>query len=99
MLRCPQRPTAVFAVADALAIGLMHSLQEAGLRIPDDIAIMGFDDIAMSAQLNPPLTTMAQPMDELGAEAARLLLQRLNAPDTPLTGRLLPHRLVSRGSA
>ncbi|MCH7372148.1 LacI family DNA-binding transcriptional regulator [Aeromonas sp. MR16] len=98
LLRCPHRPTAIFAVADALAIGLMHSLQEAGLRIPDDIAIMGFDDIPMAAQLNPPLTTMAQPMDELGAEATRLLLQRLNAPDTPLIGRLLPHRLVSRGS-
>ncbi|MNG12578.1 HTH-type transcriptional repressor CytR [compost metagenome] len=99
MLDCPQRPTAIFAVADALAIGLMHRLQEAGLRIPDDIAIMGFDDIPMAAQLNPPLTTMAQPMEELGAEAAQLLLQRLNAPDTPLIGRLLPHRLVSRASA
>lgn len=99
LLDCPQRPTAIFAVADALAIGLMHRLQEAGLRIPDDIAIMGFDDIPMAAQLNPPLTTMAQPMEALGAEAAQLLLQRLNAPDTPLIGRLLPHRLVSRASA
>ncbi|MGY3919389.1 LacI family DNA-binding transcriptional regulator [Aeromonas eucrenophila] len=99
LLRCPQRPTAIFAVADALAIGLMHSLQEAGLRIPDDIAIMGFDDIPLAAQLNPPLTTMAQPMDELGAEAARLLLQRLSTPDTLLPGALLPHKLVVRGSA
>lgn len=99
LLRCPQRPTAIFAVADALAIGLMHSLQEAGLRIPDDIAIMGFDDIPLAAQLNPPLTTMAQPMDELGAEAARLLLQRLSTPDALLPGALLPHRLVVRGSA
>jgi LacI family transcriptional regulator, repressor for deo operon, udp, cdd, tsx, nupC, and nupG len=99
LLRCQQRPTAIFAVADALAIGLMQGLQEAGLRIPDDIAIMGFDDITLAAHLNPPLTTMAQPMDELGAEAARLLLQRLSAPDTPPTGSLLPHRLVVRGSA
>ncbi|MGY4106070.1 LacI family DNA-binding transcriptional regulator [Aeromonas encheleia] len=99
LLRCPQRPTAIFAVADALAIGLMHSLQEAGLRIPDDIAIMGFDDIPLAAQLNPPLTTMAQPMDELGAEAARLLLQRLSTPDALLPGALLPHKLVVRGSA
>lgn len=99
LLRCPQRPTAIFTVADALAIGLMHSLQEAGLRIPDDIAIMGFDDIPLAAQLNPPLTTMAQPMDELGAEAARLLLQRLSTPDALLPGALLPHRLVVRGSA
>ena len=99
LLACPQRPTAIFAVADALAIGLMHRLQEVGLRVPDDIAIMGFDDIPMAAQFNPPLTTMAQPMDELGAEATRLLLQRLSAPDTPPTGCLLPHRLVIRGSA
>lgn len=99
LLDAPQRPTAIFAVADALAIGLMHRLQEAGLRIPDDIAIMGFDDIPLAAQLNPPLTTMAQPMDELGAEAARLLLQRLSAPEAPPTGSLLPHRLVVRGSA
>ncbi|MGY3943625.1 LacI family DNA-binding transcriptional regulator [Aeromonas tecta] len=99
LLRCQQRPSAIFAVADALAIGLMQGLQEAGLRIPDDIAIMGFDDITLAAHLNPPLTTMAQPMDDLGAEAARLLLQRLSAPDTPPTGSLLPHRLVVRGSA
>ncbi|WP_349918146.1 LacI family DNA-binding transcriptional regulator [Aeromonas veronii] len=99
LLDSPARPTAVFAVADALAIGLMQRLQEAGLRIPEDIAIMGFDDIALAGHLSPPLTTMAQPMDELGAEAVRLLLQRLNTPGSPPPGRLLPHSLVIRGSA
>jgi DNA-binding LacI/PurR family transcriptional regulator len=93
------RPSAVFAVSDTLAIGVIKGLRSAGLRVPDDAAVIGFDDIAVAAQVDPPLTTVAQPMRELGETAARLLLQRLREPAVRVPGVLLPHRLIVRGSA
>ena len=92
-------PTAIFAVSDTLAIGVIAGLRSLGKRVPDDVAVLGFDDIALARQIDPPLTTIAQPMRELGERAASLLLQRLAAPDVPVAGVLLPHRLVVRGSA
>lgn len=93
------RPTAVFAVSDTLAIGAIKGLRAEGLRVPDDIAVMGFDDIAVAAQIDPPLTTVAQPMRELGETAARLLLKRLHDPRAEVPGVLLPHTLMLRRSA
>jgi LacI family transcriptional regulator, repressor for deo operon, udp, cdd, tsx, nupC, and nupG len=93
------RPTAVFAVSDTLAIGVINGLRGAGLRVPDDMAVMGFDDIAVAAQIDPPLTTVAQPMRELGETAARLLLERLRDPHAQVPGVLLPHKLMIRRSA
>ncbi|WP_255989635.1 LacI family DNA-binding transcriptional regulator [Chitinolyticbacter albus] len=94
-----EAPTAIFAVSDTLAIGVIRGLREARLAVPRDVAVMGFDDIAMAAQIDPPLTTIAQPMRELGETAARLLLQRLAQPQLAVPGVLLPHRLVKRGTA
>jgi LacI family repressor for deo operon, udp, cdd, tsx, nupC, and nupG len=93
------RPTAVFAVSDTLAIGVINGLRSAGLRVPDDAAVVGFDDIAVAAQVDPPLTTVLQPMRELGETAARLLLARLRDPRALVPGVLLPHRLILRRSA
>jgi LacI family transcriptional regulator, repressor for deo operon, udp, cdd, tsx, nupC, and nupG len=93
------RPTAVFAVSDTLAIGVINGLRGVGLRVPDDMAVVGFDDIAVAAQIDPPLTTVAQPMRELGETAARLLLKRLREPDAHVPGVLLPHKLMIRRSA
>ena len=92
-------PTAVFAVSDTLAIGVIAGLRNVGKRVPDDVAVAGFDDISLAAQIDPPLTTIAQPMRELGETAARLLLQRLADPSANVPGVLLPHRLVVRKSA
>jgi LacI family repressor for deo operon, udp, cdd, tsx, nupC, and nupG len=92
-------PSAIFAVSDTLAIGVIHGLRSVGKRVPDDVAVIGFDDISLAAQIDPPLTTIAQPMRELGETAARLLLQRLANPLANVPGVLLPHRLVIRGSA
>ncbi len=93
------RPTAIFAVSDTLAIGAIKGTRGVGLRVPDDVSVIGFDDIAVAAQIDPPLTTVAQPMKELGETAARLLLQRLRDPDADVPGVLLPHRLILRRSA
>nr|WP_217910299.1 LacI family DNA-binding transcriptional regulator [Paraburkholderia youngii] len=92
-------PSAIFAVSDTLAIGVIHGLRSVGKRVPDDVAVAGFDDISLAAQIDPPLTTIAQPMRELGETAAGLLLQRLANPQANVPGVLLPHRLVIRGSA
>src|SRR3546814_5782052 len=73
LLRLKQPPDAIFAVSDTLAIGAMRGVREAGLDVPGDVAVMGFDDIALARQTFPALTTVAQPMLELGQQAARLL--------------------------
>ncbi len=91
-------PSAIFAVSDTLAVGVINGLRGAGRRVPDDVAVVGFDDLALAAQIDPPLTTIAQPMRELGETAARLLLQRLADPHAQVPGVLLPHRLVVRRS-
>ncbi|WP_250452832.1 LacI family DNA-binding transcriptional regulator [Caballeronia sp. ATUFL_M2_KS44] len=94
-----ERPTAIFAVSDTLAIGVMNGLRGAGLRVPEDVAVVGFDDIAVAAHVDPPLTTVAQPMQALGEAAANLLLKRLRDPRAHVPGVLLPHRLIQRRSA
>ena len=81
-LSLPKRPTAVLCYNDMVASGLLHGFQQAGLRVPQDISITGFDNIVFSAFTNPPLTTFDQPKRFIGAEAARLVFQLLNAPQT-----------------
>ncbi|MFC0397812.1 LacI family DNA-binding transcriptional regulator [Paraburkholderia rhizosphaerae] len=92
-------PTAIFTVSDTLAIGVVKGLRSIGRRVPDDVAVVGFDDISLAAQIDPPLTTIAQPMRELGETAARLLLKRLANRTANVPGVLLPHRLMVRASA
>jgi LacI family repressor for deo operon, udp, cdd, tsx, nupC, and nupG len=94
-----QRPTAVFAVSDTLAIGVMRGLHEAGLGVPQDMSVMGFDDISLAQQTCPALSTVAQPMRTLGEQAAYLLLRQLDDPRSRISGVLLPHRVVLRESA
>jgi DNA-binding LacI/PurR family transcriptional regulator len=78
LLRLTDRPTALVCYNDMIAIGILRGLQQAGLRIPDDISITGFDNIIFSAYTNPALTTLDQPKRFIGAEAARLLLELLD---------------------
>lgn len=89
-------PAAIFAVGDTLAIGAMRAIKERGLRIPEDIALIGYNDIEMAAVVEPPLTTVAAPTRELGATAMQML-QRLVAGET-VEGRqiTLPTQLVVR---
>ncbi len=80
-----QRPTAILAMSDMAAIGVMSAAQSARMRVPDDLSVVGFDDIPASAWTNPPLTTVRQPIVEKGRLAARLLIQRMKgkAVDSP----------------
>ena len=72
-----RRPTGVLAMSDMAAIGVMTAAQSAGLAVPDDLSVVGFDDVPASAWTNPPLTTVRQPIVEKGRLAARLLIQRM----------------------
>jgi LacI family transcriptional regulator len=75
ILQMEPRPTAVFTANDAMAVGLLSALQEAGLRVPDDVAVAGFDDIPVARFLSPPLTTVRLDIADLGALAVERLLQ------------------------
>ena len=73
----PDRPTAVMAANDQIAIALYRAAVIAGLRVPDDLSIIGFDDLDISSRLEPPLTTLAQPFKQIGETAAQLLQRRI----------------------
>lgn len=100
LLRLSPRPTAIFAANDLMAMGAMAALFEAGLRIPHDMAIVGFDDIPAARLLAPPLTTVAQYPDRLGTRTAELLLERLRGEGPPCSRIIvMPADLVVRESA
>ncbi len=92
------RPTAIFACNDLMAIGAMRAIGEAGLSIPHDIALVGFDDIVLASYVIPPLTTVAQPTYEMGRLAGELLLRRIQTRSGPSARYLLPVRLIVRHS-
>ena len=74
-------PRAIVCANDQTALGALRAVRDAGLRVPDDVAVTGFDDIQLAGAAGPPLTTVAQPMRRLGAVAADLLVQRMRCPD------------------
>jgi len=94
-----QHPDAIFAASDAMALGALRAILEAGFIIPDDIAVIGFDDIPMAAHAIPPLTTIHQPIQEMGAAASELLITQIENPPSAPCQNILPTRLVLRSSA
>ena len=93
------RPDAVFAASDEMAIGALQVLNERGLGVPDQVALAGFDDIALAVMTTPPLTTVHYPMRELGAAATRLLLDELAGATPGPTRLVFPTPLVVRRSS
>jgi LacI family transcriptional regulator len=81
LLASEQRPTAVFCGNDLLALGFMRGLAKQGIRVPQDMAIVGYDDVDFANVLSPPLTTIRQPKYELGYKAAQLLLEETQDSD------------------
>jgi LacI family transcriptional regulator len=101
LLSTGTRPTAIFAGNDLMALGAMTAIREAKLAIPQDIALMGFDDIFAARFVTPPLSTISQFQYELGRVAAEMLLERINqlSPETAGRQRQMPFELVKRQSA
>lgn len=97
LVQSDDRPTALFAFSDEMAIGALAACREQGLVCPDDISVIGFDDIRYARFQDPPLTTIRQPMDGMGKEAVRILLAILDG-DAARQWVTLPHDLVARGS-
>jgi LacI family transcriptional regulator len=99
LLRMTPRPTAIFAANDLMAIGAMQALREAGVSVPDEMALAGFDDIPAAALVHPSLTTIDQVPHHLGQTCAQLLLQRLSNQRTgPGSHTGMPFRLIVRES-
>jgi LacI family repressor for deo operon, udp, cdd, tsx, nupC, and nupG len=90
--------SAVFCSNDEMAIGAMRALISHGLRVPQDVSVVGFDDIRYARYTSPPLTTIAQPKNALGREAMTMLIELLNDPGVPPRKRVLSADLVVRGS-
>jgi LacI family transcriptional regulator len=99
LLALSVRPTAVFAVNDMAAIGAIRAVHEAGLSVPDDISIVGFNDVPAAAQLLVPLTTMRVPLQQLGRAAVDRLLQFIAGSSEQVAPIVLPVELVSRRSS
>jgi len=98
LLEHPARPTAIFCENDEMAIGAIQRLRQAGLRVPQDISVAGFDDISFAAFCDPPLTTIAQPAEDFGRHAVAMLVAV--SEGLPLASRhlVLPFELVIRAS-
>ncbi|EKM0364466.1 DNA-binding transcriptional regulator CytR [Cronobacter turicensis] len=98
LLSLPQPPTAIFCHSDVMALGALSMAKRRGFRVPDDLSIIGFDNIALAEFCDPPLTTVAQPRFDIGREAMLLLLSQLNGHTVSSGSRLLDCELVLRGT-
>jgi LacI family transcriptional regulator len=98
LLNLPVPPTAIFASNDVSAMGVLDAVRACGLSIPGDLSVIGFDDIPMSATSSPPLTTIRQPLQEMGRVATQLLLNLIGKSKEKPTSVVLPTELILRES-
>ncbi|ADU31033.1 LacI family DNA-binding transcriptional regulator [Evansella cellulosilytica] len=96
LLQLETTPTAVFAVSDTLAIGALKEINENGLKVPEHIAVVGFDKISFSNMTNPTLTTVSQPMYQMGCVAVQMLINKIKGED--VESIILDHELIIRES-
>lgn len=99
LLALSPRPTAIFAANDISALGVVSAIREAGLKVPDDISVIGFDDIPLASQVHPALTTIRQPTQQMGRSAVNTLLALIVGLEAPSPLITLPTELVIRASA
>ncbi|MCK4295592.1 MAG: substrate-binding domain-containing protein, partial [Candidatus Marinimicrobia bacterium] len=98
LLELDTRPSAIFCSDDYMAIAAMQRIKEAGLSVPKDIAVIGFDNIELSRYVQPALTTIQQPLHELGAKALELLLNLINGKQKTPVYKFLNVKLIKRQS-
>lgn len=91
-------PSAILTTSDVAALAVVRTLQKSGLAVPGDVSVMGFDDIPLASLINPSLTTIAQPMQEMGREAFKLLFDKIERKDAPKRKIVLSAELVIRES-
>jgi LacI family xylobiose transport system transcriptional regulator len=98
LMSMPDRPTAIFATSDVKALGAYEAARALGINIPEDLSIVGYDDLEFAKWAGPPLTTIRQPLSEMAREAARLVIQLRNEPRRPADRLDLATTLIVRGS-
>lgn len=98
LLSLRQAPSAIFVSNDLMAFGVMEAIKEQGMRLPTDISVIGFDDIPMASQVYPPLTTVRQPLYEMGVAAARMMMAMLRGVEPPSRRITLLTELVERST-
>jgi len=99
LMRLPVPPTAIFVGADPIAFGIIAASRTIGLRVPEDLSIISFDGLPIGELLDPPLSTVAQPIKEMGEKGVDLLVKQIANPDEPHERVILPVKLVMRRSA
>jgi LacI family transcriptional regulator len=99
LLDLPNKPSAIFAVNDLMAMGVIRAAVEQGLKVPDDLAVVGFDDIELASYTIPPLTTISQPINDIGQIAVELLTERIDQPDLEPRRIIINGELVVRGTS
>jgi LacI family transcriptional regulator len=99
LLALAEPPNAIFAASDMMAAGVLQAAHECGVRVPEELAVVGFDDIAVAALLQPPLTTVRQAKEKLGRAAAEGLIQMIEDPGAPPPRVQVPARLIVRASS
>jgi len=95
----PKKPTAVFVQSDSMAAGALRALRDANIRVPEDVAIVSFDDLPIATKTDPPLTTVRQPIYRTGGLAVETLIDILNTSEEPARHIILPVELVIRASS
>ncbi len=98
MLDLPEPPTAIFASNDVMALGVLDAVHNRGLRVPDDVSVIGFDDIPQASLIHPALTTISQPLEKMGRVATQALFELLQHPDKRVERIELPTELIVRDS-
>jgi LacI family transcriptional regulator len=98
LIALPDRPTAVFASDSRVALGVLKAIREAGLEVPREISMVGFDDADWTSVVNPPISVVAQPTYELGRRAAEMLIARLSGDETPPRVNVMATDFLSRRS-
>ena len=97
LLERSQRPTAIFASSDEMAVGVISAAHQRGIRVPTDLSVIGYDDLQFAQMSLPPLTTVSQPLYEMGQKAVELLLSQIRG-QTQVSSLILPHHIVERAS-
>jgi LacI family transcriptional regulator len=93
------QPTAVFVASDTMAIGALHAIHDSGLSVPDDVAVVGFDDLPASERSSPPLTTLRQPISRIGETLIKILLDQIDTETPEPVRKLIPTELIIRESS
>jgi len=98
ILASDQQPTAILCMCDETALGSLYTLKSHDINVPDDISVVGFDDIKFAQYFSPALTTIAQPVDDIGKRCVELLLKIIDGETVSQSSVILPHKLIVRDS-